>query len=135
MKRGLVWSGVIVAAAALDLGVRFQLGLEFDESLRIEVGIFLATAALLYRLYRRDPASPGWRRGLQVVLVASFVLGALRSALWVSGRPVTLANAVVLALGVVGWFFWRHRRRRTAAAAAEPEDTSRVPVEGTARET
>ena len=135
MKRGLVWSGVILTAAALDLGVRFSLSLQFASVLWIEVVIFLATALVLFRLYRVDQASPGWRRGLQAVLVASFALGALRSAIWASGRPVTQANAVVLGLCVAGWFLWRHRRRRASAGTLESEDISPVPVEDAARET
>lgn len=135
MKRALVWSGVIVAAAALDLGARFALDIEFEDVLWIEALIFVATALLLYRLYRKDPAPRGWRRGFQVALVACFALGALRSALWASGQPVTLANAVILVLGVVGWFFGRHLSREAEAAAPGSDDASSVSAEGTARET
>ena len=134
MKRGLIWTGVILVATALDLGARFALGLEFVHALWVEALILVATAVVLYRLYRMDPASPGWRRGLQVVLIASLVLGALRSAIWASGQPVTLANAAILGLGVFGWLFWRYRRR-LKRASTEPTTTSGDSLEETARET
>ncbi|MCL7959479.1 MAG: hypothetical protein M8861_04715 [marine benthic group bacterium] len=124
MKRSLAWAGVILAATALDLGARFALGLEFETALWIEVMVFLATALVLYRLYRTDPASPGWRRGLQVVLIASFVLGAVRSAIWALGSPVTAANAAALGLGVTAWLVWRYRRRSNRALEAGPRDAS-----------
>ena len=134
MKRGLIWTGVILVATALDLGARFALGLEFVHALWIEALILVATAVVLYWLYRKDPASPGWRRGLQVVLIASLVLGALRSAIWASGQPVTLANAAILGLGVVGWLFWWYRRR-SKRVSTEPTTTPGDSLEETARET
>ena len=82
-----------------------------------------------------DPASPGWRRGLQVVLVFSFVLGALRSAIWVSGGPVTVANAIILGLGISVWLVWRYRRRSTRVPVIEPTTGSSDPLEETERET
>ncbi len=111
MKRGLRWLAVLLMTAAIDLGVRFGLGLDFENVLWIEALIFLAAAGVLYRWYRTDPATPGWRRGLQAMLFASFVLGAIRACIWASGRPVTLANGVVLGLGVAGWLIWMYRRR------------------------
>jgi amino acid transporter len=134
VKRGLVWAGVILAATALDLGARFALSLDFENALWIEVAVLVGTALVLYRLYRKDPASPGWRRGLQVVLVAAFVLGALRSAIWVLGGPVTAANAAILGLAVTAWLVWRYRLRPTHALEAEPEHSSIHSLEGTARE-
>ena len=94
MRRGLVWTGVILLATALDLGARFAFGLDFETALWIEVVVFLATALVLYRLYLKDPAAPGWRRGLQVVLVFSFALGALRSAIWVRIRWSAVAASL-----------------------------------------
>ena len=124
MKRSLAWAAVILAATALDLGARFALGLDFETALWIEVMVFLGTALVLYRLYRTDPASPGWRRGLQVVLIASFVLGAVRSAIWALGSPVTAANAAALGLGVTAWLVWRYRRRSNRELEAGPRDAS-----------
>ena len=135
MRRGLVWTGVILLATALDLGARFAFGLDFETALWIEVVVFLATALVLYRLYRKDPAVPGWRRGLQVVLVFSFALGALRSAIWVSGGPVTVANAIILGLGTTVWLAWRYRRRSTRLPVIEPTTGSSDSLEETARET
>ena len=135
MRRGLVWTGVILLATVLDLGARFAFGLEFETVLLIEVVVLLATALVFYRLYRKDPAAPGWRRGLQVVLVFSFALGALRSAIWVSGGPVTVANAIILGLGTTVWLAWRYRRRSTRLPVIEPTTGSSDSLEETARET
>ena len=135
MRRGLVWTGVILLATVLDLGARFAFGLEFETVLLIEVVVLLATALVFYRLYRKDPAAPGWRRGLQVVLVFSFALGALRSAIWVSGGPVTVANAIILGLGTTAWLVWRYRRRSTHTLETEPEIATSDSLEETARET
>lgn len=134
MRRGLTWTGVILATTVLDLGVRFASGLDFEAVLWIEASIFLLVGFLLYWLYRRDPASPGWRRGLQVVLIASLALAALRSAIWASGQPVTMANAVILALGVVGWLLWRYFRRGSPTLADAGEDTTPDHPEANTRE-
>lgn len=135
MRRGLTWAGVILAATVLDLGARFVFGLDFEAVLWIESLVFVVAALVLYRLFRSDPAAPGWRRGLQVVLIASFALAALRSAIWASGQPVTLANAIILVLGVVGWLVWRYRRKGPPVAAAAAEDTTPDPPEANTRET
>jgi hypothetical protein len=134
MRRGLVWAGVVLAATVLVLGIRFAFDIEFESVLWIEASIFAATAGVLYSVYRSDPASAGWRRSLQVVLVCSFVLGALRSAIWASGQAVTLANAVVFGLGVTAWLVWRYRRRLRRAASAQLPTTSEDSLEETARE-
>jgi len=135
MKRGLRWLAVLFVAAAVDLGVRFGPGLDFENVLWIEALIFLAAAGVLYRWYRMDPATPGWRRALQAVLLASLVLAAIRAGIWASGQPVTLANGVILGLGVAGWLIWMYRRRARRAAAVESSATSRDPPEETASET
>ena len=129
-QRGLItalqWTGVVLLAAALDLGVRFGLQPDFSVSLWIEGGIFLVTAAVLFWLYRRAPARPGWRRGLQVLLVASFVLGGLRSLLWAAGNPVTRANLKILVLGVVAWAYFARRRRNALRAAGDSQPERRA---------
>ncbi|MDP2482589.1 MAG: hypothetical protein Q8W45_04865 [Candidatus Palauibacterales bacterium] len=124
MKRGLVWTGVILAATVIDLGVHFATRLEPAGVLWIEAAIFLAVALVLYRLLRRDPASPGWRRAVQAMLVASFVLGALRSAIWASGQPVAVANGTILGLGVAAWVLWTWRKRSARRAIREPANPS-----------
>lgn len=134
MRRGLTWAGVILAATVLDLGTRFVLGLEFEAVLWIESLVFIVTALVLYQLFRSDPAAPGWRRGLQVVLIAAFALAALRSIIWASGQPVTRANAIILVLGIVGWMAWRYRSKRSHVAAAAAEDTPPDSPEANTRE-
>jgi hypothetical protein len=118
------WAAVILVATALDLGVRFGLQPDFRVSLWIEGGIFLLTAALLLWLYRRTPAGRGWMRSLQILLVAAFALGGLRSLLWAAGNPVTLANLKVLLLGIVAWAYFKRRQRNAARAAAETQPKS-----------
>jgi hypothetical protein len=134
MKRGLVWTGIILAATALDLGARFALGLEFELVLWIEALIFVVTSLVLYGLYRENPASPGWRRGLQLVLIASFLLAALRSAIWASGQTVTLANAMIFGLGVVALLCWRYGCRAQRVSRTEPDTDSDDSLQETARE-
>jgi membrane protein implicated in regulation of membrane protease activity len=102
---------VILAATVVDLGARFVLSLRFLDVLRVEASLFLFVATILYIIYRRDPAAPGWRRGLQVFLIASFALAAVRAGVWASGQPVTLANAVILAVAVLTLGISRYRRR------------------------
>lgn len=134
MKRGLVWTGIILAATALDLGARFALGLEFELVLWVEALIFVVTSLVLYGLYRENQASPGWRRGLQLVLIASFLLAALRSAIWASGQPVTLANAIIFGLGVVALLCWRFGYRAQRVSRTEPDTDSVDSLQETARE-
>jgi hypothetical protein len=134
MRRGLVWTGIILAATALDLGARFALGLEFGLVLWIEALLFVVTALVLYGLYREEPASPGWRRGLQLVLIASFVLAALRSAIWASGQSVTAANAIVLVLGAAAWMVWRYRPRSKSMSCTALTNDSGDSLEETASE-
>lgn len=117
----LQWTGVILLAATLDLGVRFGLQPDFSVSLWVEGGIFLVTAAVLFWLYRRAPGRPGWRRSLQVLLVGGFVLGGLRSLLWAAGNPVSRANLKILVLGVVAWAYFARRRRNTARAEVDSQ--------------
>ncbi len=112
MRRGFRWAGIVLAAAALDLGARFALDLQLRQVLWLEAAIFIAAALALWAMYRRDPPPPGRGRAFLVVLIASFVLGALRAAIWGFGQPVTLANGTILALGVVSWLAWRARRWR-----------------------
>jgi hypothetical protein len=115
---------VILAAALADLGVRFGVQPDFRVSLWVEAAVFLVASGVLLALYRRAPAAAGWTRGLQVVLIASFGLAALRSAIWASGRPVTHANLVILVLGLAAWIIWRRRdgRRREAGLIDKPVD-------------
>lgn len=117
MSRRLAWITVILAAVAVDLGVRFGLRPGFRLSLWVETIVFVLAAAVLLWLYRRAPARSGWRRRLQVVLIASLLLAALRSAIWASGRPVPLANGTVLVLGLVAWASFRFRARTSADRA------------------
>jgi hypothetical protein len=114
MKRGLVWTGIILAATALDLGARFALGLEFELVLWIEALIFV--------------------RGLQLVLIASFLLAALRSAIWASGQTVTLANAMIFGLGMVALLCWRYGCLAQRVSRTEPDTDSDDSLQETARE-
>lgn len=113
----LQWTAVIIVATVVDLGVRFALRPDFAVVLWAEGSVFLVAAVLLFWLYRRTPARPGWRRNVQVLFVAAFALGGLRSLIWAAGNPVTQANLKVLVIGVLGWAYWRRRQRNAARAA------------------
>jgi hypothetical protein len=111
MRGGTTWLLVIAAVAALDLVARFGLGLELEDVLWIEALLFVVSAGVLCWLYRGNPAAPGWRRAVQLVLIASLLLAAVRSGIWASGQPVVLANAVIVCLGLAGWVYWRYLGR------------------------
>jgi hypothetical protein len=107
----LQWTLAILTAAIVDLAARIALPFDLRRVLLVETFLFPATGLLLGRLAIRSPARRGWRRTLQWVAVAAFVLAGLRSGLWVAGAPVTIANGVVLAAAVAAWLVARRRTR------------------------
>jgi protein-S-isoprenylcysteine O-methyltransferase Ste14 len=112
LRRSAPWIAVVLAALAIDLAVRFGLHPDFRFTLWIEGGVFLLAALVLLGLYHREPAQPGWRRGLRVALIGAFALGGLRSLMWAAGQPVYRANLKILIIAVLAWAYWRRRRRR-----------------------
>ena len=123
-RRGwLPWAVVSLATLAIDLAVRFGLQPDFRVVLWIEGCVFLLAGLVLLRLSRQAPAQPGWRRGLQILLIGGFALGGLRSLLWAAGNPVYRANLKILIIAVLAWAYWRRRRRRVAPAADGSAET------------
>jgi len=112
-RRTPQWAAIILIATGIDLAARFLGRFDLQRILRVEGVLFLATAAALLLLLRHHPRSRGWRRGLQVGLIAAFALAGLRAGLWSIGASVMLANAVVLVSAVFGILLHiRSRRRR-----------------------
>jgi peptidoglycan/LPS O-acetylase OafA/YrhL len=122
MRQLALWVGVILVATAIDLAVRFGMPFDLQLVVRVEAVLFLATSLVLSALYRRQPRATGWRRKLQAVLVASFALAGVRSAIWAAGQPVYRANLAVLALAAVATVVLLVRRRaRRRATAPDPD--------------
>lgn len=94
---------------------------ELQRVVRVEAVLFVATSLVLLALYRRDPRATGWRRTLQVVLVAAFALAGIRAAIWAAGKPVFWANLTVLMLAAVavGVLVFRRRADRKRNARDE----------------
>lgn len=111
MGVALRWIGVIAAATAADLVVRFVLPLDQTGVLRVEAILFPLTGLALLALFRAGPRlSPGWRRA-QIVAVAAFSLAGLRAGLWAGGVPVNRANLAALGVGALTWLGIRLFRR------------------------
>jgi hypothetical protein len=113
--RWIPWVGLTAAVTAVDLTVRVAIPFDLTRVLVIETALFLATALTMTWMASRAPANRRWLRVLQWMLVWSFALAAVRSAIWVSGQPVVRANITVLALGaaVLASVLLRRRRDRT----------------------
>jgi hypothetical protein len=108
------WVTLIVVVAAIDLAARFALPFDLTRVLVVETVLFLGTALAMATLISRAPPRRRWLRVLLWVFAWSFALAAVRTGIWAAGQPVTRANAIVLALGVIvlvaAWV--RHQRRR-----------------------
>jgi hypothetical protein len=102
MKAWVKWGLVIVAAATVDLTVRFAARFDLARVLQLEAVLFPAAALALLALMRREPRAAGWARAWRVGLILAFLLGGLRAGLWASGMPVHLANLAVLAVAAAG---------------------------------
>ena len=118
MKPWLRWTLVILGAAVVDVAARFAMPFDLRRVLIAEALLFPATGVVLARMTVARPARAGWRRTLQWVLVAAFVLAGLRSALWVIGVPVMTANYTLIGLAAALWGIARYRRRRGARRSA-----------------
>jgi hypothetical protein len=102
MKSWMKWGLVILAAAAVDLAVRFAVRFDLARVQRAEAVLFPAAALALFALLRREPRAAGWARAWRVGLILTFLLGGLRAGMWASGMPVHLANLAVLAVATAG---------------------------------
>jgi len=114
--RWIPWVGLVAAATAVDLAVRFAIPFDLTRVLVVETALFLATALTMAWMVSRLPANRRWLRVLQWVLAWSFGLAAVRSGIWAFGQPVVQANITACVLGAaVLVSAWLRRRRRTEA--------------------
>lgn len=113
MRTTLKWSGVILAATVADLLARFVGSFDLTRILWAEALIFPAAGMALIAILKRSPRLSGFKRSLQVLIIASFFLAGLRSGLWASGVPVDKANMGVLLVAVLVWLWFRIRRGRS----------------------
>jgi hypothetical protein len=112
MGTTLRWLGVILAATALDLLLRFGASPGFRGVLWGEAVVFPLTSLGLLLLRRSRPIPSGARGALQVILIWTFLLAGVRSGAWAAGVPVTAANLLVLALASVAVIRIAGNRRR-----------------------
>lgn len=106
------WTLIVAGAAAVDLLARFGSSFDFDIILPVEAVLFTVTGVVLAALLWHEPRARGWRHGLRVGLVWSFLLAGLRPLLWTLGLPLMTANVVTLGVALVGAAVWLLRRRR-----------------------
>jgi hypothetical protein len=110
MRPLIQWVAVILAAAAIDLFARFALPFDLTRVLWIEAAVFPLSGFGLLLLSRSSPRASGFRRWVQVVLVAGLFLGGFRSGLWASGLPIGRVNLIVLGVGILVWLGLRWTR-------------------------
>jgi len=108
----LQWVLAILAATAIDLLVRFWGSANFNWVLWVEAILFPATGVVLLLLLRSNPRLPGFKRGLQVVLVWAFILAGLRSGIWAAGFPVGAANLLIFLVALLSWLGFRISKNR-----------------------
>jgi hypothetical protein len=110
MHWGWKWTIIFLATGLVDYGLRLATRFNMDWVVPLEAVLFFGAGYLFWRLERRNPAQVPWQHVVQLVVVASFALGGLRSALWALGLPVSRANLVILLLGVaLAGIAWRRR--------------------------
>lgn len=119
------WLPILLGATIADVAVRFLLRFDAARTLPIEAAILGGAGALVLARSGRSGA-PRWG---ELALAAVLGLGALRAVLWGVQVPVSEANLVVLAMGIICAAVLADRRLRTSAArtALEPR-ISGVPL-------
>jgi hypothetical protein len=103
MRPLIWWISVILAAAAIDLFARFGIPFDLTRVLWIESAVFSLSGLGLLLLSGRSPRARGLRRRMQIVLVAGFFLGGLRSGLWAAGFPIGRVDLLVLGTAILLW--------------------------------
>ena len=116
MHSGWKWIIIFIVAGMAEYAVRLATRFNMDWVVPLDAVVFWWAGYLCWRLERRSPAQVPWQHALQLVIVASFVLAGLRSALWALGVPVSRANLVIIVVGVVlaGIALRRRHTGRTA---------------------
>jgi len=113
MRKSTPWILIISLSAAADWLFRVLTDFDMPRVLAFEAVIFPASALAMGLLRRRSPASGRKSRAFQTVLVWTFALAGLRSAMVAVGTTYLWANAVPACLAVLGmWISWRRRRNR-----------------------
>ena len=118
------WIVLLAVIAAVEVIVRFAVPFHLQRVLVTEAVAFL-TASLVGSLLASRSVQTGWRLGLQWILTAGFLLGALRAALWAGGMQVVRANQIIAGLAVLAlviWFARSRASRRNARRSAQAGD-------------
>ena len=97
---GWKWAAIAAVVGLLDFGARIATGFSMTWVVRAEAVLLLGTALLLWVLHRRRPAPSRRQRTVQQAIVASFLLGGIRAALWSGGLPVERANLTIALFGL-----------------------------------
>jgi hypothetical protein len=93
---------VIVAVVLLvDVLGRIPLGFQIKRVNLLESVLFAAACLLLVWSAERDRLWSTTVQRIDLWLALAFGLGSARAALWFAGLPVSMANIVVLGLGVL----------------------------------
>ncbi|MFO7587782.1 MAG: hypothetical protein R6X22_06875 [Gemmatimonadota bacterium] len=119
MRRIVSWPVVAGGSAAVDWLVRFGTGFDMPRVLAFETVLFPLTAAALEAMRRKGHARRGSTPLLQLLLVWTFALAGLRSALLTAGSSYVVANlAPVVVAGAA--LLLVLARRRSRGTEAEP---------------
>ncbi len=119
MHPSLPWILVLALTTIADVLVRTLTGFDMPRVLAAEALIFPVSAVVLGLLRHRAPASGNRTRALQTVLVWTFALAGIRSAMIALGSSYAVASAVPVGLAVVGiQRAWRRRKAGASASAA-----------------
>lgn len=106
-----ILTGVLVVESA----VRFVIPFRLDRVLMAESIVFILSAALLGSIARRRPDLSSRIQAVARVLSIAFVLGAIRSALWLTGVDVQIANLTILLIGFLLFGIWRYTQKKRRA--------------------
>lgn len=124
MRTFFRWLLVFVAATAVDLFVRFGLPFRMDRVLWTEAVLFPATGLVFLVLFSRGAPPAGFKRAIQIFIIASFFLAGFRSGLWAVGLPVGTVNLLVLTGALVAWLAFRVFRSREGSGVTVDQNAS-----------
>jgi len=106
--------GTIGLIVLVEFGVRFVVPFKLERVLLVETIVFVASAAVLNSLARRSGVSTRFSRAMSFAALA-LILGAIRSALWLVGIEVQIANLTILLIGFLLFGIWRYMKKRKSA--------------------
>ena len=108
-RHSFVW-WTLAAVVIVECVVRFVVGFELDRVLLVEATSFTFAAALLNSFSRRRTDLSVRARTAILLLTLAFILGAMRSALWLAGLEVQWANLAILAISLALFTLWWRSR-------------------------